>query len=344
MKLTGENILSKIQDRLVLYQHIYPFVRGNQSRTINRENTICLFCQPRGGSTWLAEILLHIQGSVLIDEPLWRGKMKTPWEKPELSDRKVPEIADLDFYFNQYIPEFEEWPEAKTVFDKILSGRSRSKGLYEEQDYVRMKNRGIYITKFCYANLLMPWLIRQFDFKSILLTRHPCAVIASQLKHTSWKNLKIDEPVVWDEFPYTDFYRSKVEKVGKIGNIETFLAVVWALNFQQTAMHPQNNQDWLTVSYERLSLYFESEIHRINQHLPSDLNPDIIDREKPSKSTSFQTNGKPIFHKKVAAWKKELTKKQISDILGVLERFDIDIYNQYAEPDYRRLYTKEDLP
>lgn len=343
MKLTGENILSKIQDRLILHKYIYPFARGNQHRTISKENTICLFCQPRGGSTWLAEILLHIRGSVLIDEPLWRGKMKSPWKRPDYSDRKVPQLAELHFYFNQYIPESENWPEARNVFEDILAGRSTSKGLYDEQEYSRLKNGGTYVTKFCYANLLMPWLIQQFDFKAILLTRHPCAVIASQLRHPSWQGIRIDKSIISEDFPFSEIYRASLEKIEKIGSLESYLALIWAMNFKLTAMHPDNNRSWLTVSYERLLLCFDSEIDRINQRLRLKLHPDLINSEKPSKSTYPDTNDKIVTHAKLDEWQRELTKSQISDILGVLDIFEIDIYNGNTEPDYQSLYANEHL-
>jgi len=39
------------------------------------------------------------------------------------------------------------------------------------------------------------------------------------------------------------------------------------------------------------------------------------------------------------AWKKELTKKQIREILNIVEKFEIDIYTDAPEPDYDRLYN-----
>lgn len=344
MKLTGENILSKVQDRLILHKYIYPFARGNQHRNISKENTICLFCQPRGGSTWLAEILLRIPGSVLIDEPLWRGKMKSPWKRPNQYDRKVAELAELDFYFNQHIPETEKWSEARNVIEDILTGRSTSKGLYDEQDYSRLKNGGTYITKFCYANLLMPWLIQQFDFKSVLLTRHPCAVIASQLRHPSWQGIKMDKSIMLEDFPFNEVYRASLEKIGNIDSLEIYLALIWAMNFKETAMHPDNNRNWLTLSYERLLLCFDAEINRINQHLRLNLHPKVINREKPSKSTFPNADDKAVTHARIDQWQRELSKSQISNILGVLDTFEIDIYNGNAEPDYQRLYANEVLP
>jgi hypothetical protein len=338
MKLAGENILSKIQDRLILYRHIYPFVQKNKDRVISGDNTICLFCQPRGGSTWLAEIMLHLPGSVLIDEPLWRGNLKEAWGKPDFFERKVPQLADLDFYYNQYIPSDEPWPEASVVFEDILSGRVPSNGLYAEQDMRKLRGNGVYITKFCYGNLLMAWLVKQFNVKAILLTRHPCAVISSQLTHPSWQQLKLDERGKVANFPFNDIYVAAMERVGKIGDRESFLATLWALNFRHTAMQHENNKSWLTISYEGLLLNFDYEIDRIDNRFSLGLNRLAMDHRKPSRSACAGLFGKHETQAQLDSWKKRLSQKQISAILNVLEKFEIEIYNIDSEPDYSRLY------
>lgn len=344
MKLTFENTFSKIQNRLILYRHIYPFVRKNNNRTITPENTICLFCQPRGGSTWLAETLLNLPDSVLIDEPLWRGNMVVPFQKPNAGDRKVAAIGELGFFYHQHIPEHESWPETKLIFQNILTGRVASKGLYEEQPYSRFYNNGIYITKFCYADLLMPWLQRQFQFKSILLTRHPCAVVASQLRHPSWQKLKVDGKETIGDFPFNGIFKNALKKTGSIKTREAYLAMLWALNFKQTAMHPDNNRSWLTISYESMLRDFESEVDRINNRFGFVLNAREMDHKKPSMSTLPASMAHLKQNAQLDAWKKTLSQKQIAEILQMLGLFEIDIYGPDAEPDYQRLYKSEIFP
>ena len=259
-----ERVISKIKDRWILNRYIYPFIRKNQNRIISPENTLCLFCQPRGGSTWLAEILLNIPNTVLIDEPLWRGKVSAPFKIPEYRYRKISEIADINFFFYQYIPTGADWIDAEKVFEKILTGKGVSIGLYDEQDLRNLRKGELYITKFNYANLLMPWLIDRFNFNSILLTRHPCAVISSQLRLPSWKDIDIAYNYMKSKFPYSTFYYSELKKIGKIDSKEKYLAFIWALGFRNTAMNKDNNKKWLTLSYEGLLTNFKFEIDRIN--------------------------------------------------------------------------------
>lgn len=333
-----DRIISKVRDRWILYRYSHPFVRKNQERIISPENTLCLFCQPRGGSTWLAEILLTIPKSVLIDEPLWRGKVAEPFKKPKYQHRKLSEIADLNFFFNQYIPVDANWIEAESALEKILTGRAISIGLYDEQDLSNLEKGEFYITKFNYANLLMPWLIERFNFNSILLTRHPCAVIASQLQLPSWKNINPTVSIERKEFPYSEYYYSKLNKIGKIDSKEKYLAFIWALGFRNTVMTESNNKKWLTLSYERLVKDFKSEIDRINQRFSYNISERLINDKKPSKSATKRSLSYLNTDEQLSSWKKELSNFQIKIILDVLEKFEIDIYSERLEPDYDKLY------
>ena len=316
MRLQIGKIFSKINDRLILLRHIYPFVKKNERRLISPNNTLCLFCQPRGGSTWLAEILLNISNSVLIDEPLWRGRVVAPFTKSEYFTRKVSQISELNFFYNQYIPENADWPEAKNAFENILAGRAVSIGLYDEQNLRKLKHGSYYITKFNYANLLMPWLIDQFSFSSILLTRHPCAVIASQLKLPSWRDIDPSQAESSEEFPYSDFYFSALERIGTIDSKEKYLASIWALGFKHTAMHPENGKKWLTVSYEGLLNDNQYELKRINERFSLNLLSLDIDHKKPSKSTKNHSLPYLRNNEQLSSWKKELSSKQVNIILN----------------------------
>jgi len=333
-------IFSKINDRLILFRDIHPFVKKNQTRSISEDNTICLFCQPRGGSTWLSEILLHTPNTVLIDEPLWRGQVSAPFAKPDYYKRKVKKIADLNFFYNQSIPEEIEWPEAQAAFEEILAGRSISIGLYDEQDLKRLRKGTVYITKFNYANLLAPWLIRHFECKAIVLTRHPCAVIASQLKLPAWKNIDCKQAESSTSLLHHEQFSTALDIVGQIDSREKYLALIWALGFKNTAMHRNNNTKWLTVSYESLLINTKEEISRIDQRFSTGLADLNIDYGRPSKSTRFDSAKNLEDNAQLTSWKRNLSARQIATILDVLEKLEIEIYTDKVEPSYDRLYAK----
>lgn len=335
-------IWQKIHDRWRLHRHVIPFAGKNRAREITAQNTLCLFCHPRGGSTWLTELLLQLPDSVLIDEPLWRGPETIPFAPPQPQHYKVPAIADLDFFHYQYIPDDAEWPAAKEALGNILRGAVPSLGLYDEQPMNRLKNSGLYITKFCYAHLLMPWLMHQFDVRAILFTRHPCSVIASQLQHPSWQYLRAETPKKIAKIPWAEFYADTLRKAGKIDSPVKYLAIIWALAFRATAMHPANNQQWLTMAYEGLVANPAFELNRLQNKLSINISPREEELARPSNSTIASSLNRSTTDR-LTGWRHYLDKKQIRTIFEVLDKFEIDLYNERPEPDYNRLYKNEIL-
>jgi len=88
----------------------YFEVAGNVVRrwnTFDSGNAILLFSDPRGGSTWLTEILMKAINPAVIWEPL----------SPGINS----EFKKLGFPPRQFIPEEDEWPEAKEAFQELFS-------------------------------------------------------------------------------------------------------------------------------------------------------------------------------------------------------------------------------
>src|SRR5690606_8979793 len=89
---------------------------------------------PRGGTTWLAQLLNQLPGSALIWEPLMV--------------RKVKEVRKIGFAWRQYIPENEIWPEARDVMERILSGHLMSPYLCQQTSPQQLRNANYLLVKF----------------------------------------------------------------------------------------------------------------------------------------------------------------------------------------------------
>ncbi|MCK5699505.1 MAG: hypothetical protein KAI29_00065, partial [Cyclobacteriaceae bacterium] len=181
--------------RRAFLEEVYtkPFVKINQGREITAQNSIVLVCHPRGGSNWLGEILLNIHGAILIDEPLWRGYYRSINYTPIIGEGKIKQISKLEFYFDQPIPYNAKWEEARKIMKSIINGAYSNYDLYDKNKIKNLKNAEIHIIKYCYSHLLLTWLHNRFNFKSIVLHRHPCAVVASQLNHIGFAKI-IQDP------------------------------------------------------------------------------------------------------------------------------------------------------
>lgn len=134
------------------------------------EDSIIIFSEARGGSTWLMEILNKIPRTCINWEPLHK-------EKGVVS-------KELNWGLRPYIPKGDQNEVYHNLIKRILSFKICSKWstIYLKiKDLIKYK---IVITKFVRANLLLPYIMNNFKFhnKPILLIRHPIDVCISQIK------------------------------------------------------------------------------------------------------------------------------------------------------------------
>ena len=339
-----KTLKNKVRDRYLLTRYVTPFVKRNRlsNQIIGYKNSLAIIAHPRGGSTWIAGLMMNITDSVLIDEPLWRGKLGYSNAIPKPGEGKIDAIEKLGFYYNQPIPVLESWPDAKIEFEKILTGKVPSLNLYRDNNFKTLKSSTFFITKFCYAHLLLRWLLRNFQMNAILLTRHPCAVVSSQLSHHAWKNIRIKKPLKFPDFGHNELYKELEIRIPKLETREEYLAAIWALGIKETIYTDYNDIDWITVAYENLVVNFKFEINRIFKRLNIKV-PDSIwqYQYKPSGSST----GKSIMDIKdgnlLNSWKQRLSKEEIKKILQIVEKFEIDVYSTSEEPNYKILYKDQ---
>lgn len=275
---------------------------------------------PRGGTTWLAQLLNQLPGSALIWEPL--------------AVSKVEEVRRLGFHWRQYIPETDAWPEATELFERILTGRLLSPYLCQQTEPQRLRQASHLLIKFCRANQLLPWLTTQFhlEFPPVYLVRHPCAVVASQLKQGGWKN--VSPYFRMPEGRYASFYSEHAKFLRKIDTIEKRLAATWCLCNRVPLRHSDNNRRWITVTYESLLLNGPGEIGRIAERWKVSVPEHVYEGLRSASSTTVA--GSPILQgsmrEQLEYWKSSMTIRQIEDVMSVVHYFGIDLYNSEALP------------
>lgn len=345
------NLLQEINNRLtnrhLLHKYLQPFCREQlKNRRYTAANTVALFAQPRSGSTWLAEILQAIPRSIILNEPLWRSPLNTCGALPAPSAGRVDEVRKLNFYFNQPIPEPAGWPAAESFFDKLLKGGVCKLGLYDLNDFKQLKPAQNFIVKFCYGHLLFHWFLARFNVQPIVLIRHPCAVVSSQLRHYAWKSVHRAPFFQIPGFRYHEYFLQYEEVLKHIHTAEGVLAAIWAINTKAIEEPHQHNRPWHTLVYEKLLLHKEEEIpalfHWINQVPP----PGIYKRSEQLSSTSSEiskrTLGKPDHSIHLNKWKKDLNQRQIANIMHIVKDIGVDYYStDELEPDYTKLYLNK---
>lgn len=195
-----------------------------QARSYDISQTVVLSGSPRSGTTWLAELFASISGASVLWEPL--------------HIRNQPELKEMGFTWRTVIYPGTEWPEAERLFSDILSGRRLNLHTAKMCGFKEIWKRKFWVVKFVRANGLLYWLTQKFPVKPpIVIIRHPCAVVSSQMHRrtihqTATDNVTLSE---WQDGP-PDFAKEFLKRypqfepvLHRVKSWEEILAAVWCM-------------------------------------------------------------------------------------------------------------------
>ena len=326
-------MITKLKKRLVAYKRNLAINKISESRSIQSDfnkNTLCIFSSPRGGSTWLTELLFEAEDFIAINEPFFQGRFRTDKTMPKFEDGR-PYLKKLNYWYHHHISTTNHKEEDLDIFKRLYSGKLLSSKLAPYNSESELKNFNNILVKFCYGNLMLPWIVKEFNTNAILLARHPCAVIASQLKvKGAFRHIEANPTFLFpdhlEQSPFADY--SPILK--KIKRPEENLAALWAITVGKTMQHPDTNKKWLKVKYENLIRNPKVELDRIFE-FASDFNwkQEKINFEKPSRSTEDTNLSKHIQNgTQLTKWKTTLTSAQIANINAILKEFEVANYEE----------------
>lgn len=282
---------------------------------------LLLFASPRGGSTWLEEMIAQVP------------RVATLWEPLDIE--RNPIAGRLGFWWRQHIPEDADWPEAHAMFEDLFSGRTLSPYLARATTLEQLRAADRLLVKFVRGNLLLPYIARQFNVPPpVLLVRHPCAVVASMKTYGLWNDL--GEPSA-PPHRFDHVYRTVIDKIGPVRSEAAHMAKVWCITNAWILEHEGTGKDWQLVTYEDLVLDTRRTLNGIFTKWGID----------PSLMTNFELNrpSKTALQKapisdpmdQITAWKRTLRKDEINDILDVLNRCEVKLYNEDVLPTYDQI-------
>jgi hypothetical protein len=202
-------------------------------------------------------------------------------------------------------------------------------------------------------NRLLPWIVNRFELRGIfLIIRHPCAVVASQLK-TGLCGYRPISPPYTDIFPTVDMILEEasqingldsklIERLQKIKTLEEILAAAWCLDtivpFQMA-----NPLKWSLIIYEKLVKDGNKELTRIIHELGEEKIPRSAVHQLKKPSMLADTKDHHLIQnpeRQLAKWKQSLSDTQIKRILNIVAEFGLDFYSEDVEPDYKKITTK----
>lgn len=312
-----------------LVKKLYPFgdaVFGAYGRLRARHydlrETIIVSSSGRGGSTWLAEIVAALSGRLLLWEPL------------HLNNN--PDCTRYGFTWNNYIRPEAEVPEKQAYLERLLRGEELSTRTLTSLRFhpFRFVASTGYVVKFVNANMMLPWLLRQFPVRAILMVRHPCAVVSSQLVHGSW-GIVTKETCTIPQFLFEDYPRFG-EVFDAISEPEEVLAFEWAIQTHVPLTQPPPHP-WLFTTYERLVEHGREEVDRIFAYLGEDAPPSAYEALSTASATTVSDSNVAAGKNPLTGWRIRLTPRQVDNVLRVVHAMGIDYYSEALVPDYDRL-------
>lgn len=316
----------------------YPI--ANRLGSINRKqgDHIVITGSPRSGTTWLAEMINTVPGSGIMWEPLHLGQQK--------------DLAGRGFTWRTFIDPDDRNPEYRQILGDILSGRRMDGHLGKYQSLGSLLTTRFWIIKFVRANNMLEYIARNFPTRvPILLVRHPCAVVSSQMhrrtrhqtvtRERTLENWSKGLPEIATQFlaRYPE-HRTYLES---LDNWEEILAAVWCMD-NMLLSGSSSAYSFIILSYEQLV----SEGPEIMRPVMDYLNLEWTDRiaEQFESRSSTTVKGSHVERGKnlLEGWREKLNEREITRILGVVDHFDIDCYSRDLEPDYECLNTLTRYP
>ncbi|WP_299392785.1 sulfotransferase domain-containing protein [Pelagibius sp.] len=283
------------------------------------KSAITVVADPRGGSTWLFEVLQGIRGVATVYEPLHL--------------QNVPRLRSLGIGWEQHIPENESWPEVMRFFEDIYEGKvlNRFTCSYSNPlDYYRAERL---LVKFVRAKLLLPWLLNRFrfDLKPLVLTRHPMAVAASMMRHGGWQHAPAAFPIPEERF--AEFFEPHRARLAAVSTVEERHVAKWCLANQYLLQHAGNNRDWITIHYEHLVLAPQAVLAHVFDAWGMQMPRRIVDRLDIRSRTTVDLAGDKS--EQVQKWRHRFDSETRRKLLDLMDYFEVDLYGAGGLPNPR---------
>lgn len=282
---------------------------------------------PRGGTTWLYEVIEKNSNGFGIWEPLHPKSMQDFYK-------------DTNQWFHKFVPANEKNEELEKYFNALLKGHFITESLLQKNSKFRTyKSTSFLLQKYCRLSPLLPWFSNFFpEVKIVQMYRNPLAVVSSQMRHGAWNYKKEYNGYELTGLEYQPSYYQQFEEVlSTIKHPEEVLAATWALDMIPTLNYESPNV--LKMKYEELfsnpELNFAKIFEFFDLKLPDNLS-DII--KKPSSTTKQGSNIIDNPEQQLLTWKKHLNEEQTNRVRVILSKFG---FSQIGDVEYSLKLDRE---
>lgn len=267
----------------------------------------------RSGTTWLANIIASQIPCRIMFEPF----------NPEM----VKEFRQ--FHYFQYMRPTEQNSELFSYCRTIFTGDIRHRWIDCEVTHLFPRYR---LVKEIRANLFLNWIHTMFpELPLLFIIRHPCAVVLSRMQLTWATDLDI-EPFLSQPKLIDDFLADKMDLIRRANTVEEKHAIIWCIS-NLVPIRQFHAGTLNLLFYEKLCLQPEAEVPKLFQMVRQEYHDSVFARMDQPSRTAVRSSAIFRGESKVARWQKELSPKQVRNILAVVENFGLDhIYGDSPAP------------
>lgn len=279
-------------------------------------STIILAGSGRSGTTWVGDMIASSTGVQQIFEPLiplWNSKVRTMtgWDR-------------TDPYFREiYLRPGGDYPEWRAHLESILLGKYRNYWTDFQRDSVFPQR---YLVKEIRMNLMLGYIIDQFNCPVIYLLRHPCAVINSRLNlpipwHADVRDILVQEDLV------DDYLHDWIQEIEREKDLLGAHAVWWAVE-NHVALSQLASRPHKVIYYENVMSQSNQMSEEISAWLglPNIRRKSRVDTTKKSRMTRPESIGASQ-NILLQEWQNRLSQEDQQRILGWAERLGVTSYS-----------------
>jgi Sulfotransferase family len=285
-------------------------------RNVDPADAILVVSSPRSGSTWLFEMLASDRSVLPVFEPFH------PTHNPVFA----PLTDDLGFLTR---PAAARASSAAHLVREVAAGRRLTRWSANRARRDRILWAPRTLVKEVRVGAGLPWLVEVLPVPTILLVRHPCAVVESMLR----------SPGEWQQWPLDVVRHSLLERGASPDLVATLehsaraehLAALWAVD-TRIALDTARSHDHVRV------VFYETMVRRPGEVLAelSDVTR-LGDLQADADRLSLHTHkGSPLRDRNgndpLANWTKHLDEDVATRVLHTAHAFDVTLYAQDLEP------------
>jgi hypothetical protein len=272
----------------------------------------------RSGTTWVTDLIASQISCRVLFEPFHSGLVE-PFQQ---------------FSYFQYMRPDEQNQGLQAYCHRVFTGDIRHKWIDREVERIFPQYR---VVKDIRANLLLAWLHSRFpEVPLLFVIRHPCAVVLSRMQLGWWTDQDI-EPFLSQPKLVDDFLADKMEVISRARTAEEKHAIIWCIsNLVPLRQFPAAKL--AVIFYESLCMQPEREVPKMFQAIGHKYDEAVFALAQRPSTTTARTSAIVTGEDRVIRWKRELSPQQISNILSVVEDFELDyIYGDSPTPQVESL-------